>query len=125
MKLQFLDDVNEYQDQVIRLYSFDMAEAIKFRDALQKTIVDSNLPLDLNTLDFIESVNCKLILHISETDEGILTMDNKTFFCDLTLDGYKNMIYRIEPFCLKETKSFKMLYDLDTQVDFVFAPYGT
>ncbi len=124
MKLQFLDNVNEYQDQVIRLYSFDMAEAIKFRDAIQKTIIDSSLPLDLNTLDFIESVNCKLILHISETDEGILTMDKKIFFCDLTLNGYKNMVQLIEPFCLKETKSFKMLYDLDTQVDFLFAPYA-
>ena len=78
MKLEFLDDVNEYGDQVIRLYNFDKSEAIKFRDAIQKTVVDSNLPLDLNTLDFIEHVNCKLILHISETDEGILTMDNKT-----------------------------------------------
>lgn len=124
MKLEFLDDVNEYGDQVIRLYNFDKSEAIKFRDAIQKTIVDSSLPLDLKTLDFIEHINCKLILHLSETDEGILTMDNKTFFCDLTMDGYKNMIQLIEPFCLKESKSFKMLYDIDTQVDFLFSPYG-
>ena len=124
MKLEFLDDVNEYGDQVIRLYNFDKSEAIKFRDAVQQTVVDSSLPLNLNTLGFIEHINCKLILHLSETDEGILTMDNKTFFCDLTLDGYKNMIQLIEPFCLKKSKSFTMLYDVDTQVDFLFSPYG-
>ncbi len=124
MKLEFLDNVNEYGDQVVRLYNFDKAEAIRFSDAIQNTVIDSNSSLDLNTLDFIEHINCKLILHHSETDEGILTMDNKTFFCDLTLDGYKNMIQLIKPFCLKESKSFAMLYDLDTQVDFLFSPYG-
>lgn len=124
MKLEFLDNVNEYGDQVIRLYNFDKAEAIKFRDAIKKTVIDSNLSLDLSTLDFIEHINCKLILHISETDEGILTMDNKTFFCDLTIDGYKRMVQLIEPFCIKESKSFVMLYDIDTQVDFLFSPYG-
>lgn len=124
MKLEFLDDVNEYGDQVIRLYNFDKAEAIKFRDDIRNTVINTNSSLDLNTLDYIEHINCKLILHLSETDEGILTMDNKTFFCDLTLDGYKNMVQLIEPFCVKESKSFTMLYDIDTQVDFLFSPYG-
>ena len=39
MKLEFLDNVNEYGDQVIRLYNFDRSEAIKFRDAIQNTII--------------------------------------------------------------------------------------
>lgn len=124
MKLEFLDEVNEYGDQVIRLYNFDKSEAIKLRDAIQNTVIKTNSSLDLVTLEFIEHVNCKLILHLSETDEGILTMDNKTFFCDLTIEGYKNMVQLMEPFCLKESKSFTMLYDIDTQVDFLFSPYG-
>lgn len=124
MKLEFLDNINEYQDQVIRLFDFNKAEAILFRDEIRKTIIEQRSPLNINSLTFIEPINCKLILHISETDEGILTMDNKTFFCDLTIEGYENMIQLIEPFCTKETKSFKMLYDLDTQIDFLFSPYG-
>ena len=124
MKLGFLDNVNEYGDQVVRLYNFNKAEAILFRDAVQKTVIDANQSLDLLSLEFIEHTNCKLILHIAETDEGILTMDNETFFCDLTMEGYKNMIRLIEPFCIKESKSFKMLYDIDSQVDFLFSPYG-
>lgn len=125
MKLEFLNDINEYGDQVIRLYNFDKTEALRFQTAIKETIIKNNTPLDLNSLEFIEPINCKLILHISETDEGILSMDQKTFFCDLTINGYKNMVKLIEPFCIKETKSFTMLYDLDTEVDFVFAPYGS
>ena len=106
MKLEFLDNINEYQDQVIRLFNFDMAEAIQFRDAIQKTLIEKEQVLDLNSLEFIENINCKLILHLSETDEGIFSMDNKTFFCDLTMDGYKNMIQLLEPFCKKNSSQF-------------------
>ncbi|MBL0330716.1 MAG: hypothetical protein IPP64_15210 [Bacteroidetes bacterium] len=125
MKLEFLDEVNEYGDQVIRLFHFDKSEAIQFRDAVQNNLVNQNKSLDLLTLDFIEHMNCKLVLHLSETDEGIITMDNQTFFCDLTVEGYKNIIRLIEPFCIKESKSFVMLYDIDTQIDFLFSPYGS
>ncbi|MBA3971926.1 MAG: hypothetical protein H0X46_07240 [Bacteroidetes bacterium] len=125
MKLEFLKDINEYGDHVVRLYNFDSAEALKFQIAIQETIVGKGQSLDLTTLDFIEHINCKLILHISDTDEGILSMDQKTFFCDITMEGYVNMIRLIEPYCTKETKSFTMLYDLDTEVDFVFSPYGS
>lgn len=125
MKLGFLNNVNEYGDQVVRLYDFNKAEAILFRDVVQKTVIDSNLSLDLSSIDFIEHTNCKLILLSAETDEGILTMDNQSFLCVLTVEGFKNMIRLIEPFCLKESKSFAMLYDIDSQIDFLFSPYGS
>lgn len=122
MKLDFLDEINEYGDQVVRLYDFDKAEAVKFKRVIEEIIIKNKSSLDLGTLDFIESINCRLILHISEEDEGILTVDNKLFFCDLTIAGYKNIVRLIEPFCTKETRSFQMLYDLDTQIDFMFSP---
>lgn len=125
MKLDFLDEVNEYQDQVIRLYDFNKEEAAKLKAAIEKTIVEEHASLDLSTLDFIEPVNCRLILHLSEEDEGILTVDNQLFFCDLTLEGYKNMLRLIEPYCIKDTRSFQSLYDLDTQIDFLFTPSGS
>ncbi len=124
MKLEFVDTINEFGDHIVRLYDFDKVEASQFRQALQETIINSKLPLDLNSLSFIQPVNCKLILHISDTDEGIFSMDNKTFFCDLTIEGYKEMLNLIEPFCCKNTRSFQMLYDLDTEIDFLFSPYG-
>jgi hypothetical protein len=124
MKLDFLEEINEYGDQLIRLYNFDKTEAKKLKDAIQTSIIENETSLDLSTLDFIEPVNCRLILHISEEDEGILTVDNSLFFCDLTLDGYKNMVRLMEPFCLKETRRSQMLYELDTEIDFLFAPFA-
>lgn len=122
MKLEFLDTINEYGDHIVKLYDFNKEEAVKFRQAIQETIIGANKPLDLNSLDFIQPVNCKLILHISDTDEGVFSIDNKTFFCDLTIEGYKEMLRLIEPYCNKNTRSFQMLYDLDTEIDLLFSP---
>ncbi len=124
MKLEFVDTINEYGDHIVKLYDFDKEEACKFRQAIQESIINAKKPLDLISLDFILPVNCKLILHISDTDEGIFSMDYKTFFCDLTVDGYKRMLHLIEPFCNKNSRSFQLLYDLDTEIDFLFSPYG-
>jgi hypothetical protein len=124
MKLEFLEDINEYGDDVMRLYDFDKDQAEQFRMAIQETVIENNQSLDLSTLHYLESINCKLIFHIAEEDEGILTHDRKTFFCDLTINGYKNMVRLIEPYCKKETRSFQMLYDLDTEIDLVFSPFG-
>lgn len=122
MKLEFLDSINEYGDHIVKLYDFNKEEAAEFRQAIQGTVIDANKPLDLNSLDFIQPVNCKLILHISDTDEGVFSIDNKTFFCDLTIEGYKEMLRLIEPYCNKNTRSFQMLYDLDTEIDLLFSP---
>jgi hypothetical protein len=125
MKLDFLDEVNEYGDQLVRLYEFDKTEAIKFRDAVQENLIEKETSLDLTTLDFIEPVNCRLILHLAEEDEGILTLDNKLFFCDLTKKGYQNMIRLIEPFCIKDMRRSQMLYELDNPIDLLFAPFAS
>ena len=123
MKLEFLHSINEYNDQLIRLYDFDKAEAALFRDAVKENLLN-NKSLDLSSLPFIEAVNCKLILHLAEEDEGIMTQDDELFFCDLTMDGYKNMLRLIEPFCNKDLRNFQQLYELDTQIDFLFSPSG-
>ena len=125
MKLDFIDNINEFGENVIRLYDFDKNEAIKLRDLIINTIVERKQRLDLSKVDFIEPRNCNLILGLFKTDEGILSSDNKTFYCALTLDNYLNMLKLIEPFCLKNTKGYQYLYDIDNPTDFLFSPAGT
>ena len=60
-----------------------------------------------------------------KTDEGIFSVDHKTFYCALTLEGYHNMLNLIEPFCVKDSKGYQYLYDIDNPTDFLFAPAGT
>ncbi len=125
MKLDYIDNYNELQENLVRLYNFDMAEAIKFRDLLIDVVINKKQKLDLSQVDFIEPRNCNLIFGLFKTDEGILTKDNQNFFCILTLEGFKNMVKLIEPFCKKETRGHQYLYDIDNPTDLLFCPSAT
>jgi hypothetical protein len=122
MKLDYIDDYNGLQENIVRLFNFDKAEAIKFRDLLKDTVIDKKQKLDLSLVDFIDTESYNLIFGLFKTDEGILTKDNQTFFCVLTIESFRKMIRLLEPFCKKETKSYQYLYDLDTPTDLLFAP---
>ena len=125
MELNFIDNINEYGENVVRLFNFDKYEAIKFRDLIKDTIVDKKQKLVLSQVDFIETHNCNLILGLFKTDEGIFSVDHQTFYCALTLEGYHTMLKLLEPFCKKETKGYQYLYDIDNTTDFLSAPAGT
>ena len=125
MELDYIPNINEYGENVIRLYNFDKSQAIQFRDLIQEAIINKKQKLDLSKVDFIEPRNCNLILGIYESDEGILSADNVTFYCALTLAGFETMVRLLEPFCNKETKGFGYLYDIDNPIDFLFSPAGS
>ena len=125
MELDFIKDINEYNDSLIRLYNFDNKEAQKLRDLIEETVVKNHQKLDLSTVDFIELRNCNLILALYKTDEGIISNDEQTFYCALTLGSYYDMIDLLEPFCTKRTKGFQYLYEIDNPIDFLFSPAGT
>ena len=125
MNLDYLHEINEYGDNIVRLYDFDKSLAIKFREAIIETILNQGIALDLSTLAFIESRNCTLILAIADEDEGIVSENNKQFTCNLTTEGYENMIRLLEPFCNKESIGYQYLYDIDNPTDFLFSPGGT
>lgn len=125
MELDYIENINDYGENLIRLYNFDKYEAIKFRDLIIDTIINRQHKLDLSQFEFIKKRNCNLILGLFKTDEGILSTDNKTFYCVLTLEGYHNMLKLIEPFCDKKTKGYQYLYDIDNPTDFLFSPAGT
>lgn len=121
MKLKFLSDINEYGEHAIRLNDFDKAQASLFFQILSELVSKKINTIELSDFEFIEAVNCSLTLRISETDEGIVTTDYKHFFCDLTTDGYKEMIKLIEPFCIRETDAYRILYELDNPIEFIFS----
>lgn len=125
MELDYIENINSDGENVVRLYNFDKSQAIQFRDLIKDTIVNRKQKLDLSQVEFIEQRNCNLILGLFKTDEGILTNDNKTFYCALTLENYHIMLTLLEPFCNKETRSHQYLYDIDNPIDLLFSPAGT
>jgi hypothetical protein len=122
MELDYIENVNGLGENVVRLYNFNKAEAIQFRALLKDTIISKKQKLDLSEVDFIAPRNCNLIFGLFKSDEGIITKDNETFFCVLTLSGFKNMLKLLEPFCNKESRSFQYLYDIDNPTDLLFSP---
>jgi hypothetical protein len=121
MKLKFLENINEYDEHAVRLNDFDKAQAALFLQILVDLTTNGEQSINLSDYEFIEPVNCELTLRVSETDEGIITDDYEHFFCDLMLDSYVEIIKLIEPFCIKETDAYRILYDLDNPIDFIFS----
>jgi len=121
MKLKFLENINEYDEHAIRLNDFDKVQAGMFMQIIHDLATKRRIMIELSEYDFIESVNCSITLRVSETDEGVLSEDYKHFYCDLTAEGYAEIIKLIEPFCQKETDAFQYLYDLDNPIDFIFS----
>lgn len=62
MELDFINNVNEFDESVVRLYNFNKEEAILFRDLIQTVIIENTKRLDLSLIPFIENRNCNLIL---------------------------------------------------------------
>jgi hypothetical protein len=125
MHLDYINDVNEFGESIVRLYGFGMAESQKFKALLTAWITNPESILDLSAIPFITCRNCNVIMVIGDEDEGILTNDYETFYCKLTLEGYQNLIALLEPFCMKETLGYQWLYDIDNPIDFLFSPAGT
>jgi len=121
MKLKFLENINEYDEHAVRLNDFDKTQAAMFLQILIDLTKNAGQFINLSDYEFIEPINCELILRVSETDEGITTEDYQHFLCDLTLEGYAEMIKLIEPFCIKESDAYRILYDLDNPIDFIFS----
>jgi hypothetical protein len=122
MELDYIENVNGLEQNIVRLYNFNKAEAIQFRELIKDTIITKRQKLDLSQVDFITPRNCNLIFGLFKSDEGIITQDNKTLFCVLTLKSFINMVKLIEPFCLKESKGYQYLYDVDNPTDLLFCP---
>lgn len=78
MKLDYIENINAYNDNVVRLYDFEMAEAIKFSELIQQ-LIKTKTQVELSTTDFIEARNCSLILRICDTDEGIISENDIDF----------------------------------------------
>ncbi|PQJ68552.1 hypothetical protein [Polaribacter butkevichii] len=125
MELDYIENIDGHDQNIVRLYNFDKEEAILFRDLLVDTVIDKKQKLNLAQVDFITPRNCNLIFGLFKSDEGILSKDNETFFCILTLDGFANMARLLEPFCKKESRGYEYLYDIDNPTDLLFCPTAT
>lgn len=121
MKLEFLKNINGYDEHAVRLSDFNASQAVMFFGTIDRLIRHSEDPICLSELNFIQPVNCFLTLRTSVTDQGVSTSDNVNFFCDLTIQSYQSIKSLLQPFCQKESKGYQWLYDIDTPIGFLFS----
>ncbi|NQW43203.1 MAG: hypothetical protein HQ463_07215 [Bacteroidetes bacterium] len=124
MKLDFIDNINEYGDNIVRLSEFNQREAILLRDLIHEAIIVNHQALSFNKISFVKSKDYTLTFRITAEDDGILSDDKIDFICCLSIAGYQKMLNLMQPYCLKETKGYKYLYDVDSSTDLLFSPKG-
>ena len=55
MELDYIANINEFGDNVVRLYNFDKAEALQFKTLIEDQIINKKQTLDMSQIEFIET----------------------------------------------------------------------
>jgi hypothetical protein len=98
MKLEYLDATGNgaFPDaspaRLVRLSQFNEEQIALLISAIQRLVSTKN-DIWLSELPFVDSINCKLKLKISDEDNGILSEgDDGVFVCALTTHAYDTMV---------------------------------
>jgi|LakMenEpi03Aug12_release.lakeMendotaPanAssembly.Ray.scaffolds.fasta_scaffold713495_2 hypothetical protein len=130
MKIEYIHDLTDggkykqvVSENLIRLFDFDKIQTNKLISLITEEILIKKDILDFSKLDFIESINCNLILMLSSEDKGIIKSDNAgNFKCYLTEESYNDFIEIME----SVDKGYNWLcVTSDENIDFLYSPGGT
>jgi len=130
MKLEYLEDISDsgkytdvVSDNVIRLYDFDKKETLQLAEVFYKQLSLAGQSLELTSIDFIQSINCKLTLELSTEDKGVLrTGKANEFICKLTKPTLTEAIENIKAV----GDDFNWLCDTSKDnIDFLYSSGGT
>ena len=127
MKIEHLTNTNSVhsKDSILRIFDFDSPEACHFRDVLSKLASGGISEIDLSDLPFVTSIDgCRLILKVGTRDKGVIHFSSTIFECILTRLTWDNAEGLVEPFCGGNLSGYQWLYDLNTDIQFLFSPSG-
>lgn len=127
MKIEHLANIDPAhpKDGILRAFDFDSTEACQFKNILSKLANGLIAEIDLSSLPFVTSVGgCHLFLKVGSRDKGTIRVSNTVFECILTRDTWVNAEGLVEPFCEGNLSGYQWLYDLNTDIDFLFPPSG-
>lgn len=127
MKIEYLPNTDPVhpKDAIFRVFDFNSSEACQFRDILVGLSNGSVSEVHMKELPFIAVAGeCHLVLKVGSMDAGIVTRSGTDFECVLKRNTWKNAACLVEPFCEEELSGHQWLYDLDTDIEFLFSPSG-
>ena len=130
MQLEFLSDISDggkypdvVSDNLIRLFEFDASETELITRLILKTLIKERESIELADFEFINPVNCRLTMMISDRDYGIIKTEiPDKFTCKLTRESYFIMIERMR----EVSDGHNWLCDTSNGgIDFLYSPGGT
>ncbi len=99
MKLEFLAE-GSTDCPLIRLYGFDLAEAMRLREAFRSIADGSRQSIPLHEEWWVEPIaECCLDLRLGAKDLGIVQRLPMRFECVLTAEAWADMASLVDPFC--------------------------
>ncbi len=125
MKLEFLADGSD-DSPLIRLYGFDLAEAMRLREAFRSIADGSRQSIPLHEEWWVETVEeCHLDLRLGARDLGIVQRLPMRFECVLTAEAWMEMVDLTDPFCAHQDDGevFQWL-NSDGEVSLLLSPTG-
>ena len=98
MKLDRVEDINEYHDSVIRIWDFSRDDLAALVDAFSEIVSGATSQLELRTRTRLENVDgTQLIIAVSDVDKGVVTGEQPDiFWCRLTSHTWMQNITSIQ-----------------------------
>lgn len=123
MKISIIREYNpnHLEDQIICLNEFDNNDLI----GLKKSLLDvsNNKVVILSEQQFVSVSDYKLILELSNRNDGLKELSKNVYRCSLLKSEYQRIIEKIDLFVNQEydENSYLWLYDMDTPIDFLLS----
>ena len=124
MKLEFLAE-GSADCPLIRLYGFDVPEALRLREAFRTLADGSRRNIALHGEWWIEPVGeCHLDLRLGARDLGVVERLPMKFECILTDEAWMEMVELSNPFCTNQDGEGFQWLNHDGEVSLLLSPDG-
>jgi hypothetical protein len=124
MKLEFLADGSE-GCPLIRLYGFDLAGALRLREAFRSLADGVRQDIPLHEEWWIETVEeCHLDLRLGVRNLGVVQRLPMKFECVLTAQAWMEIVGLTDPFCTHQDGELYRWLNRDGEVLLLLSPTG-
>ncbi len=125
MKLEFMAEGSD-DCPLIRLYAFDVAEAMRLREAFRSLADGLRQNIPLHEEWWIETVEeCHLDLRLGVRDLGVVRRLPMRFDCVLTAEAWMEMVELTHPFCTDQDGEGFQWLNRDGEVSLLLSPTGS
>jgi len=123
MKLEYLPS-GPNDSGLVRLYEYAPEEARALNGIARKLATGSCKHICLQNESWIVPLDaCRLSLQQGDADFGLRRVGPLSFECELTANGWRNVVSLLDQFCNSKTKRFLWLTDKG-RISFLLSPNG-